>query len=264
MYSLANIKNNYGDSLSWADLIVLAGNTEIEKMGGRTMNFCGGRTDAPEDAGASDFLEPKISGLAIEDNLSFREFMGLMGLTPREYTALHGAGYALGQTKDECADLFCQRDSQPNGNLSNIFFTRIIDNRWARENTEDQCYKPESGEDFCMYAVDVQFSFDAELRVIAEDFAFDNELFLDNLASAWTKLANADRFAGPTGNVCDETSSTTAAPLPSSTSAAPLPSSTSAAPLTTSNSRQKVPFGLLIFMLIFLINHLSTYIIRCN
>ena len=165
--------------------------------------------------------------------------MGLTGLTPREYASLHGAGYALGQTKDECKGLFCQRDSQPNDKLSNIFFTRIINNRWVRENADDPCYKPGSGEDYCMFAVDVQFSFDAELRVIAEDFAFDKELFLDNLASAWTKLANADRFAGPTGNVCDDTTSTTTAPL------------------TTSNSRQNVPFGLLIFMLMILIKYLS-------
>jgi len=47
--------------------------------------------------------------------------------------------------------------------------------------------------------------FDAELKTIAEDYAADKELFLEELASAWTKLANADRFDGPTGNICDNT-----------------------------------------------------------
>ena len=31
-----------------------------------------------------------------------------------------------------------------------------------------------------------------------------DDLFLENLASAWTKLANADRFDGPNGNICDK------------------------------------------------------------
>jgi len=203
--TLRPIKDKYEESLSWADLIVLAGNTEIEKMGGNTMTFCGGRTDASSDAGASDYLEPKINGSASEDNLSFKEYMGLMGLTPREYAALHGAGYALGQNKAKCAGLFCQRDTTQIDKLSNIFFKRIVNHRWHRDDSNDVCYKPECDEDLCMYPVDVQFSFDAELKTIAEDYAFDNYLFLEELASAWTKLANADRFDGPTGNICDNT-----------------------------------------------------------
>jgi len=187
-------------------LIVLAGNTEIEKMGGKAMTFCGGRTDALLDAGASDYLKPKISGSASEDILTFKEFMGLMGLTPREYAALHGAGYALGQTKDKCSGLYCQRDATPIPELSNIFFKRIVNHRWHRDDSNDACYKPECDEDLCMYSVDVQFSFDAELKTIAEEYDIDNDLFLEGLASAWTKLANADRFDGPTGNVCDNTS----------------------------------------------------------
>ena len=46
------------------------------------------------------------------------------------------------------------------------------------------------------------------LKVIAEDYASDNNLFLENVASAWTKLANADRFDGPHGNVCDSNDDT--------------------------------------------------------
>ncbi|NBR50930.1 MAG: catalase/peroxidase HPI [Alphaproteobacteria bacterium] len=39
------VKQKYGNAISWADLLILAGNVAIESMGGKTFGFGGGRPD---------------------------------------------------------------------------------------------------------------------------------------------------------------------------------------------------------------------------
>jgi catalase-peroxidase len=83
------VKQKYGRKLSWADLMILAGNCAIESMGGETAGFAGGRADVwePEDA---TYWGPEDSWMGDERYTGDRELenplaavqMGLIYVNP--------------------------------------------------------------------------------------------------------------------------------------------------------------------------------------
>ena len=83
---LEPIKNAFSDDLSWADLIVLAGQTAVESAGGDPMAFCGGRVDA-EDGDASIGLKPVIYNNNV--NATAVYMMAQKGLSLEEGVALY-------------------------------------------------------------------------------------------------------------------------------------------------------------------------------
>ena len=83
------IKQKYGKKISWADLLILAGNCAIESMGGKTFGFAGGREDIwePEEdiywGGETEWLGDKRheGDRQLEDPLAAVQ-MGLIYVNP--------------------------------------------------------------------------------------------------------------------------------------------------------------------------------------
>lgn len=125
------IKQKYGSSISWADLMVLAGNVALENMGFETFGFAGGREDLWEP-NSNVYWGPETSMLADEryaDNRQLesplaavqmgliyvnpegpngepdpvkaahdiRETFGRMGMNDEETVALIAGGHTLGK-----------------------------------------------------------------------------------------------------------------------------------------------------------------------
>ncbi len=83
------LKQKYGNKISWADLMVLAGNCALESMGFKTYGFGGGRPDiweAPEDiywGAEGKWLEDKrYSGDRVLENTLAAVQMGLIYVNP--------------------------------------------------------------------------------------------------------------------------------------------------------------------------------------
>ena len=89
------IKQKYGRKLSWADLMILAGNVAIESMGGPTFGFGGGRDDVLEPEkdiywGTEEYWvghgrpdpDPAEEQMALEDPLAAIQ-MGLIYVNPQ-------------------------------------------------------------------------------------------------------------------------------------------------------------------------------------
>ena len=88
------IKQKYGNRLSWADLMILAGNCALESMGFKTFGFGGGRADIwePEDdvywgaeaewLATSDKANSRYSGDRVLENPLAAVQMGLIYVNP--------------------------------------------------------------------------------------------------------------------------------------------------------------------------------------
>jgi len=126
------IKQKYGNALSWADLMVLAGNSALETMGFETMGFAGGREDVwepqediywgPESEWLGDKrytgdreLDSPLAAVqmgliyvnpqgpngepdALKSAIDIRETFGRMAMNDEETVALIAGGHTFGKS----------------------------------------------------------------------------------------------------------------------------------------------------------------------
>src|SRR5258706_270878 len=72
------IKQKYGPKISWADLMILAGNVALESMGFKTFGFGGGRVDSWEPE-TDIYWGPEGTWLADERHSGDRDLRNLLG-----------------------------------------------------------------------------------------------------------------------------------------------------------------------------------------
>ena len=197
---LQPIKDSYGDDLS-ADLIIIAGTTALEQMGGCSVGMCLGRTDDDDGSGSEDLDENIYLDAEYATAEEIKESMAIMGFSNREMTVLNGGGHAIGKAHWHKSGFEGKWTLNPT-TLSNSFFTTLLNNNWVETNVSEtgkRQFTDEAGNGLTMLSTDVAFKTDSEFSSFVQEYAEDNELFLTDFAAAWEKLINANRF----GNACN-------------------------------------------------------------
>ena len=190
-------KTAYPD-ISYADLIVMAGNTALTMGGDIEMTICNGRVDAIESDDQISILEPREYDGVIT---GVRDRMKIMGLSLSHFVALAGRprspshmvqlGYSGSYTEDSTS-------------VSNAFYNILLTETWQEvEGSGGAEYQAAGNPGVYVLATDLALVWDPVFKAQVVRYAENNELFLDEFASAWTTLMNADRFDGPFNNLCD-------------------------------------------------------------
>ena len=197
MSILAPVKAQFGESLTNADLIVLAGVVALEDASGVNMSFCGGRSDATNvyDPGMllpafnySDVSLPLRWQARVRD-LSIEEMVAISA-RPRSSNQMARMNYINGSW------------SSTVNVLSNEYFQALLNENWTPvQGPSGTQYVNGAGTRF-MTPADMQILYNPDYKNTAQKFASDSQSFMRHFETAWVKMMNADRYAGPTGNVC--------------------------------------------------------------
>ena len=218
---LESIRNEFnshakdGRKISLADLIVLAGNTGVEKAardGGFEIEvpFVPGRMDALEeqtDGASFAVLEPKADGFrnyssstgAMKDEFLLVDKAQLLTLTIPEMTVLVGGMRALDANHGHSQNgVFTERP----GVLTNDFFVNLLDmgTTWKAKDDSHTLFEGSDAKTgkvkWTARRVDLVFGSHSELRAVAEVYGSSDgkEKFARDFVKAWAKVMNLDRF----------------------------------------------------------------------
>src|SRR5712691_1160531 len=183
------IKQKYGRKISWADLMVLAGNVALESMGFKTFGFGGGREDVwePEE---DVFWGPEGKWLADERYTGDRDLQNPLGAGKDAITGGPEVTWTQTPTK-----------------WSNHFFDNLFNNEWELTKspagayqfkakggtaTIPDAYDPSKRHVPTMLTTDLSLRVDPAYEKISRRFYEHPDQFADAFARAWFKLTHRD------------------------------------------------------------------------
>ena len=213
--ALEHIRSEAGNTVSLADLIVLAGSAAVEKAAkdaGHDVHvpFRPGRVDASQeqtDVESFGVLEPLADGFrnfskgrySVKAERLLLDKAQLLTLTAPELTVLIGGLRVLGANNGASKHgVFTDKPGQ----LTNDFFRNLLDMsvEWKPTSGDNEAFEGrdrKSGQvRWTGTRVDLVFGSHAQLRALSEVYASDDakEKFVKDFVAAWVKVMELDRF----------------------------------------------------------------------
>lgn len=204
-------QNNNNKQVSFADLIILGGNTAIEEAARRAghanvhVPFAAGRTDALQsgtDVDSFNVLQPSMDGFrnyegsnSTSPDSSLVDRAHLLTLTTPEMVVLVGGLRVLNVNTDN--PLVGVLTDRP-GVLTNDFFTNLLDDdtTWSPVGDGKLFQGSRSvGKPWTASRVDLVMGSNSQLRAVSEAYACadSSQYFVKDFINAWAKVTMLDR-----------------------------------------------------------------------
>jgi len=172
-------------TISYADLYTLAGVVAIEEMGGPTIPWRPGRTDATD--GTACPPDGNLPDASKEQN-HLRNIFYRMGFDDRAIVALSGA-HALGRCHTNRSG-YDQPWTRAPTTFSNEYFRLLLEETWTPRKWKGplQYTNSKSGSDLMMLPTDLSLIQDPAFKTWVDKYAKDQELFFNDFAKYFSQL----------------------------------------------------------------------------
>ncbi|KAJ3091589.1 heme peroxidase [Quaeritorhiza haematococci] len=170
--------------ITYSDLWSLAGVCAIQEMGGPTIAWRPGRSDAPSaEQCTPDGRLPD----ATKEQSHLRDIFYRMGFNDQEIVALSGA-HALGRCHTDRSGFDGPWTRSP-VTFSNDYFKRLLEERWVWKKWKGPAqYVDKATGDLMMLPSDMALTKDRTMRKFVDVYAKDEQKFFADFAAAFQKL----------------------------------------------------------------------------
>lgn len=197
---LEPIKAKYGKfGVTYADIYVFAGCVAIEAMGGPSLPFRAGRSDATKVASpeedkrfSPDGRLPDADGRNTDPANHLRDIFYRMGFDDRQIVALSGA-HCLGRCHTDRSGFWGPWTNAPT-TFSNQYFVMLEEQDWYVKRTHKGAewtgplqYEDTTGE-LMMLPTDLALIHDRGFRPVVAEYYKNEEQFFQDFVVAWTTL----------------------------------------------------------------------------
>ncbi|KAK9462955.1 heme peroxidase [Lipomyces oligophaga] len=169
--------------ISYGDLWTLGGVAAVQELGGPTIPWRPGRTDADASACTPDGRLPDASKGA--DHI--RAIFGRMGFNDQEMVALIGA-HALGRCHTDRSGFEGPWTFAPTY-MTNDFYKLLIDESWSWRKWKGPAqYEDKTTHSLMMLPTDMALVKDKKFKPFVEKYAKSNEVFFEDFSKAYAAL----------------------------------------------------------------------------